>query len=393
MKNIVIIGSTGSVGKNALEIIRAHRDLFHVTALAADANVDELKLQIEEFKPEVAVMSNPIAAEMLRKFYSGSTRILCGPEGLLEIAVWKGADLVLAASSGSSSLLPVLAAIEAGKTIAFANKELLVMAGRVVMETARRRGVKILPVDSEHNAIFQCLEGERNPAVSVRKIILTGSGGPLRDVPRENFRGLSKETVIRHPRWSMGKKISVDSATMMNKGLEILEARWLFDVGPDRIEVVIHPEAVIHSMVEFVDGTVLAQAGPTDMKLPLIHCLGYPERVNHPELFTRWSEIGSLNFLKPDTDKFPCLGMAIDVARRGDTTLSTVLNAADEIAVAAFLADQIDFADIPSVIERVLSRHQATEHPALKAILSADAWAREEASRSTAQWALPARIG
>ena len=264
------------------------------------------------------------------------------------------------------------------------------MAGRLVMESAARHKVRILPVDSEHNAIFQCLEGERGRD-SIRKILLTGSGGPLRDVPAERFRGLSKETVIRHPRWNMGKKISVDSATLMNKGLEIIEARWLFNIAPDRIEIVIHPEAVIHSMVEFIDGSVLAQAGPTDMKLPLIHCLGYPERVDHPALFTDWAAVGNLNFMKPDIAKFPCLGMALDVARRGDTTLPAALNAADEVAVEAFLSDRIDFADIPIVIERVLARDTAAERPTLDAVLEADARARDEAFRAVRELSSAAR--
>jgi 1-deoxy-D-xylulose-5-phosphate reductoisomerase len=390
VKRIVILGSTGSVGKNALEIVRAHPKRFKVVGLAADSNVDELSPQIAEFKPDAAVLSNPEAAAELKRRGTGSARIIDGAEALRQIAVWPGADLVIAASSGSSSLLPVLDAIAAGRTIAFANKELLVMAGRLVMESAARHQVRILPVDSEHNAIFQCLEGERGRD-SVRKILLTGSGGPLRDVPAERFRGLSKETVIRHPRWNMGKKISVDSATLMNKGLEIIEARWLFDIAPDRIEIVIHPEAVIHSMVEFVDGSVLAQAGPTDMKLPLIHCLGYPERVDHPALFTDWASVGSLNFMKPDVAKFPCLGMALDVARRGDTTLPAALNAADEVAVEAFLADRIDFADIPAVIERTLARDAAAERPTLEAVLEADARARDEAFRAVRELSSAAR--
>lgn len=392
MKRIVILGSTGSVGKNALEIVRAHPDRFRVVALAADSNVEELRLQIQEFRPEAVVLSNPAAAAELRRSGAGPAKVLDGSRALRELAVWPGADLVLAASSGSSSLLPVLDAIDAGRAIAFANKELLVMAGRIVMDAAKKRGVRILPVDSEHNAIFQCLEGERTALEgAVHKIILTGSGGPLRDVPAERFRGIAKETVLRHPRWNMGRKITVDSATLMNKGLEIIEARWLFDITPDKIEIVIHPEAVIHSMVEFVDGSVLAQAGPTDMKLPLIHCLGYPDRVPYPELRTDWARIGRLNFMKPDTAKFPCLAMALECARRGDTTLPTALNAADEVAVDAFLNDRIDFADIPLVIERVLSRDRASERPALEAILDADARAREEALRAVAEFASASR--
>jgi 1-deoxy-D-xylulose-5-phosphate reductoisomerase len=381
VKRIIILGSTGSVGKNALEIVRAHPQRFQVVALAADSNYEELALQIAEFKPQAVVLSNPQASAELKRRGTGSALLLNDRDALRQIAVWPGADLVIAASSGSSSLLPVLDAIAAGRTIAFANKELLVMAGRLVMEAAARHSVRILPVDSEHNAIFQCLEGERSRD-TIRKILLTGSGGPLRDVPAASFRGLSKETVIRHPRWNMGKKISVDSATLMNKGLEILEARWLFDIEPDRIEIVIHPEAVIHSMVEFVDGSVLAQAGPTDMKLPLIHCLGYPNRVPHPELTTDWAAIGKLHFMKPDVAKFPCLGMALEVARKGDTTLPAALNAADEVAVEAFLSDRIDFADIPNVIERVLANDDAAAQPSLATVLAADARAREEALRA-----------
>ena len=378
MKKIILFGSTGSVGMNALEIVRAHPDNFKIVALAAGSNHQLLLEQVAEFKPEAVALADEQAASELHGKLPSGTQLFSGAEGLKELAGWSSGDLMIAASSGSSALVPVLEAIGCKKDIAIANKEILVMAGRIILEASRQAEVRILPVDSEHNAIFQCLEGASG-AHQIRRILLTGSGGPLKDIPFEKFKGLTKEFVVKHPKWTMGKKISVDSATMMNKGLEIIEAHWLFGVEPSQIDVLIHPEAIVHSMVEFVDGSIIAQMGPTDMKLPLIHAMSYPERTVHPELKVGLADMAELHFLKPDLRKFPCLGYALEVARRSDTTLPAVLSAADEMAVDAFLKDKIDFIEIPVIIEKLLKNHSVVEAPALADILEADRWTREEA--------------
>lgn len=379
MKRIILLGSTGSIGLNTLQLVRENPDEFRITALAARSNAGLLRQQIEEFKPEAVSLWDESAARELAAQAPKGTRVLTGADGLRELAAWKNGDIVVAATSGVSSLVPVLAAIEAGKDIALANKELLVMAGRLVTEAVQKRGVRLLPVDSEHNAVFQCLEGSDRS--DVRRIILTGSGGPLKDIPASKFRGISKETVINHPKWSMGKKISVDSATQMNKGLETIEALWLFGVEPEKIKILIHPEAVVHSMVEFTDGSVIAQMGPTDMKSPLLHVLGYPRRIQ-TRTSIRLETIGALHFSEPDPAKFPCLQLAAEAARQKDTTLPCVLSAADEVAVDAFLNDKIDFTDIPHLIETTMRSHQVISKPSLNDILQADLWARQEATRN-----------
>ena len=379
MRKIVILGSTGSIGLNALQVVREHPGEFRVAALAAHSNAEDLLAQAEEFRPEAVCLADPAAVPRIAGRLPSGTRLLAGPEGLAEIARLDSADIVLAASSGSSSLVPVLGAIEAGKRIALANKEILVMAGPVVTRAAEDAGVELVPIDSEHSAIFQCLAAS-GPG-GLHRILLTGSGGPLRDVPSSLFKGMSKETVTRHPRWNMGKKISVDSATLMNKGLEIIEARWLFGVEPERIKVVIHPEAIVHSMVEFVDGSIIAQLGVTDMKSPILYALAFPDRLPAPSRRIDLAEIGSLTFAEPDLGKFPCLGLALEAARQSETTLPCVLNAADEVAVNAFLNDRIDFTDIPRIVESVMAAHRPAANPALDDILSADLWAREESLR------------
>ena len=381
MKKITILGSTGSVGQNALEVLRAHQDKFRVVGLAAGSNEKLLKSQIAEFSPEAVALADAEASSRLSKELPSGVKLYSGPDGSRELVLEGEADLLVAASSGSTSLFAVLDAIEKGTNIAIANKEILVMAGRILTEAATKHGVKLLPVDSEHNAIFQCLEGQDTS--QVRHIFLTGSGGPLKDVPKEDFKGLSPEVAVRHPKWNMGKKISVDSATMMNKGLEIIEARWLFGISPQKIQVWIHPEAMVHSMVEFVDGSILAQMGPTDMKLPLLHVLGYPDRVDYPDFSTSFADLNALHFSKPDFAKFPCLKYAMDVAEKGDTTQAAVLNAADECAVEAFLDGRIDFTEIPEVIEKLLTSHRIVHNPSLEEILQADEWARQEATRWT----------
>jgi len=380
MKNIMVIGSTGSIGRNALEVVRRHPGRFRITGLAAGSNERAILEQAREFKPGTVCLWDRAAAGRLTGQLPSGTKVYAGEDGLLALAEETPAELLIAASSGSSSLVPVLAALRRGISIGIANKELLVMAGHLVIKEARKSGARLLPVDSEHNAIFQCLEGCRRTA-EVRRILLTGSGGPLKDLPEEAFKGLRPEFVIRHPRWSMGPKISVDSATLMNKGLELIEACWLFGVDEDRVRVMIHPEAAVHSMVEFIDGSVIAQMGVTDMKLPLTHVMHYPERANAPSLSPDLAAWRCLNFSEPDLKRFPCLGFAREAAKKRHTTATVVLNAADEVAVGAFLEGGIDFSEIPSVIEKVLTARRPERALTLEEILRADRWAREEAFR------------
>jgi 1-deoxy-D-xylulose-5-phosphate reductoisomerase len=376
IKNISLLGSTGSIGLNTLEVIKSYSHKFKLVALAAHSQDEVVLRQVEEYRPEAVCLVNEEACDRIRKKLTGGVKLFSGSDGLKEIAKWPTGDMVVAATSGSSSLVPVLEAIRCGKDIALANKEILVMAGRIIMEAVREHRIQFLPVDSEHNAIFQCLQG-RLP-VHIRQILLTGSGGPLREMPFGQFRGLKKEFVIRHPKWSMGKKISVDSATMMNKGLETIEAQWLFGVRLDQIKIMIHPEAVIHSMVEFLDGSIIAQMGPTDMKSPLLHALSFPQCLNAPNYRVPLTEVGTLRLMEPNLVKFPCLKHAMKAAAAVDSTLPCVLNAADEVAVNAFLNDKIDFADIPDLIGKVLDCHDKTASPDLKQILETDQWTRNK---------------
>lgn len=377
MKRIILLGATGSIGSNTLQVVREHRERLSVVGLVAHSNDESLLRLVREFRPEAVCLVDAEAASRLRKNAPRDVHIFAGEQGVSEVVKWPSGDMLVAASSGSTSLLPVLEAIGAGKQIAVANKEILVMAGRIVTEAVRKHQVPLLPIDSEHNAIFQCLQGSRR--ADIKRILLTGSGGPLKDLPSTSFKGISKEVVMNHPRWSMGRKVTVDSATLMNKGLEMIEAHWFFGVAVDRIKVLVHPEAVVHSMVEFVDGSIIAQLGPTDMKSPILHVLSYPERWTIPAKGIDLIEVGNLRFSEPDSAKFPCLGLAMEVAKRCDSTLPCVLNAADEVAVGSFLEGRMDFTDIPRVIERVLKAHRAIDVPALSEILSADRWAREEA--------------
>ncbi|NQU74069.1 MAG: 1-deoxy-D-xylulose-5-phosphate reductoisomerase [Candidatus Omnitrophica bacterium] len=378
MKRIAILGSTGSIGVSALDVISALRDEFKVIGLSTNSNVSALTEQIKRFRPKIAcVMSEDKAACLKNSIGKSRTKIVVGLDGLLEIVTHSDVDLVLVAIAGSISLLPLLEAIKAKKQIALASKEALVSGGEVVMKAAKRNNVKILPVDSEHSAIFQCLNGDHKR--SLKKIYLTGSGGPLRRLSKKAFHALVPEEVINHPKWSMGKKISVDSATLMNKGLEVIEAMRLFSIDLDSIEVLIHPEAVVHSMVEFVDGSILAQMAVCDMRIPIQYALGYPERM--PQKFNLRLDLKKINgftFSRPDLKKFPCLKLAYHAARDAGT-YPAVLNASNEEAVLSFLDGRIRFTKIPEVIEKVLSRHRSKDKPALKDILEADKWSREEA--------------
>ncbi|HMM21598.1 MAG TPA: 1-deoxy-D-xylulose-5-phosphate reductoisomerase [Selenomonadales bacterium] len=378
-KPIAILGSTGSVGTQALDVIAAHPEHFSAAVLAAHGNDGLLEEQIERFKPEIAVLADVRSAERLRSRYRGRTQILAGEEGLLEAAVYPGADIVLTSLVGFAGLKPTLAAIGAGKTIALANKETLVAAGELVTSLARANKVQILPVDSEHSAIFQCLCGlERE---NVRKLLVTASGGPFRGKTARELQHVTLEQCLRHPNWSMGRKITVDSATLANKGLEVIEARWLYDMRYDQIEVVVHPQSIIHSMVELVDGAVIAQLGAPDMRGPIQYALTYPGRLASQVPALDFQKMGMLTFEAPDTETFPALQLAYAAGRTGGT-MPCVFNAANEVAVTAFLRNQVRFLDIPLIIGEVMRQHTSTDHPALAEIFAADQWARDRADQS-----------
>jgi 1-deoxy-D-xylulose-5-phosphate reductoisomerase len=368
VKGIAILGSTGSIGQSALAVVDTHPEKLRVVALAAGGNADKLGEQVKKYRPSIAAL----AAER-------------GPECLIEIATHPDADVVLFASSGTAALDAVLAAIDAGKTIALANKEILVMAGSVVMAAAKRKGVAVLPVDSEHNAIHQCLHA-RTPS-EVRKLILTASGGPFRGMAADALAHVTAEDALRHPTWRMGPKITIDSATLMNKGLEVIEARWLFDTGADRIEVLVHPQSIVHSMVEFVDGSVIAQLGVTDMRLPIQYAFSYPERWGAPVPPLDLARAGKLEFEPPDTARFPCLDLAFR-ALRGAEGLSIVLNAANEIAVSAFMDGTLGFPGIPDVIGQAMDAYerQGGGHVAgLADVRAIDGWARAFSARAATE--------
>jgi 1-deoxy-D-xylulose-5-phosphate reductoisomerase len=382
MINVAILGSTGSIGQSALAVVSAHPDRLRVVALAAGENIARFVEQVAAFTPDAIAMSTPRAltdaqAELLRRGIAAKPAALSGAEGLLAVATHPEADVVLFASTGTTALDAVLAAIDAGKTIALANKEILVMAGAIVMEAARHKGVSVLPVDSEHNAIHQCLHGRS--VSDVRQLILTASGGPFRDVPESALQRVTPEEALRHPTWTMGPKITIDSATLMNKGLEVIEARWLFDVGPDRIAVLVHPQSIVHSMVEMIDGSIIAQLGVTDMRLPIQYAFSYPERWSAPLPPLDLARAGRLDFAPPDTGRFPCLALAFR-ALAGDAGLPIVLNAANEVAVAAFLHGRVGFTAIGDLICRAMDAYeQQGVRPVrgLDDVRGIDGWARE----------------
>ena len=378
VKGIAILGSTGSIGQSALSVVDAHPERLRVVALAAGGNVERFAEQVRRYQPAVAALATPAAVDRLRQ--SGvplPPRVACGTDGLVEVATHPEADIVICASSGSAGLEAVLAAVEAGKTAAVANKEVLVMAGDLVTRTAAAHGAAILPVDSEHNAIHQCLDGRR-PG-DVRRLILTASGGPFRRHTAEQMAGVTVAAALKHPTWQMGRKITIDSATLMNKGLEVIEARWLFGIGADRIDVVVHPQSVVHSMVEFVDGSVLAQLGVTDMRLPIQYACSYPERWAAALPPLDLTKTGPLEFEAPDEDRFPCLGLAYQALRAGGS-LPCVLNAANEVAVEAFLQGGLGFPGIADVIRATMEAHVPAPVDSLPAVRAVDAWARQQAA-------------
>jgi 1-deoxy-D-xylulose-5-phosphate reductoisomerase len=375
MKRIAILGSTGSIGRSALAVVDAHAGRLQVVGLAAGENVDLLSAQIARYQPRIVAMASDAAVDRLRANGAAAATAIAGTgrDGLVAVASHPDVELVLCASSGTDGLEGVLAAIEHGKTVALANKEVLVMAGGIVTEAARRRGVTILPVDSEHNAIHQCLNGR--PAAELKRLVLTASGGPFRGWPASDLAWVSAEDALKHPTWRMGRKITIDSATLMNKGLEVIEAHWLFGVGADQIDVVIHPQSVVHSMVELIDGSIIAQLGVTDMRVPIQYAFSFPER--WPALLPPLDLVraGRLEFCAPDTEAFPCLRLAyraLDAAR----SLPVVLNAANEVAVASFLDGRIGFTSIPHVIERTMDEHVPAEVATLAEVRTVDRWAR-----------------
>ncbi len=379
MKQLTILGSTGSIGCNTVRIVKMFPEQFRVKALAARNNVALLAEQIAAVAPDLAVVIDEKYAEDLKARLPRNTKteVLFGPSGYQAAATMPGVDQVVVAMVGAAGLMPTLDAIAAGKDIALANKETLVMAGEVVMQAAARKEVQILPVDSEHSAIFQCMEGHRRKDLD--KIILTASGGPFLSKPSAEFHCIQPKEALKHPTWQMGQKISIDSATLMNKGLEVIEARWLFDLPHERIEVLIHPQSVIHSMVSFRDGAMLAQLGVPDMKGAIAYALSYPKRLDLAQPLPDFAKIGALTFENPDYEKFKCLAMAFDALKRGGT-FPAVLNAANEVAVMAFLSDRITFVQVPDTIKRVMDGHACVDHPNLEEILAADKWARAEAA-------------
>jgi 1-deoxy-D-xylulose-5-phosphate reductoisomerase len=387
MKNIAILGSTGSIGQSALAVVAAHPERLCVVALAAGENAARFAEQVQQCAPVMIAMASDeamsaVTSELRRRGVS-VPRATSGPEGLVEAATHPDVHIVLFASSGTAALGAVLAAIEAGKTIAIANKEVLVMAGGLVMAAARRKGVPVLPVDSEHNAIHQCLHGR--PQSEVKRLILTASGGPFRDVATGALDRVTPDAALRHPTWNMGPKITIDSATLMNKGLEVIEARWLFDTGPDRIDVLVHPQSIVHSMVELVDGSIIAQLGLTDMRLPIQYAFSYPERWAAPLPPLDLARARHLDFEVPDTARFPCLGLAFR-ALRGDPGLPVVLNAANEVAVAAFLEGRLRFTGIPDLIRVAMDAYEENGPATLGTLAdvrAVDSWARDFSVRST----------
>lgn len=379
MKNLAILGSTGSIGVSTLELAAEHPERYRVTTLTAGNNLTRLEEQIRRFRPRtVAVLTAEDARRLRALIGPGGPEVLHGVEGLIACATAAEVDMVVSAIVGAAGLVPTMAAIEAGKDIALANKETLVIAGSLVMDAVARRGVRLHPVDSEHSAIFQSLQGHRRG--DVRRLILTASGGPFRDRALAELRQVTPAAALAHPNWQMGRKISIDSATMMNKGLEVIEARWLFDLPAEQIAVHIHPQSIVHSMVEYIDGSVIAQLGIPDMKTPIAYALSFPERLplNLPPLDL--CALGNLTFSIPDLQRFACLALAYEALRAGGTA-PAVLNAANEVAVEAFLAGEIGFLHIPEVIRATLDRHPVRPLGQIDEVLRVDRWARAEARR------------
>ena len=377
MKHLSILGSTGSIGVSTLEIVAAHPDRFRIIAMTAGRNLELFARQIREFSPRIAAVASAQDIPVLKELCAGlKVEITGGVEGLIAAATADESDMVVAAIVGAAGLVPTAAAIRSGKDIALANKETLVTAGHIFMEMIAEYGVKLYPVDSEHSAVFQSIEGHRSEDIG--KIILTASGGPFLNTPTGQLANVTVQDALNHPNWSMGRKITIDSATMMNKGLEVLEARWLFDVPVEKIDVNIHPQSIIHSMVEYIDGCVIAQLGTPDMKAPIAYALSYPERVATGVKALDLTTFSGLTFHKPDLIKFRCLGLAYQAINAGES-MPAVMNAANEIAVEAFLEGRIRFLQIAEVIERTMDAHQTHELKTIEEVLLADRWGRDKA--------------
>ena len=381
MKNIAILGSTGSIGRQTVDVALAHPELFSVSVLAANASDELLEKQIEALSPELAVLADEAAAARLKARYGGKTRIEGGRDAFIEAAAYPTADIVVTSMMGFAGLAPTMKALETKKDIALANKETLVVAGELVMAKAREMGAAILPVDSEHSALFQCLQGEE--ARCVERIILTASGGPFRGKTQDALKKATVEECLAHPTWQMGQKITIDSATLVNKGLEVIEAHWLYDAPYDAIEVVVHPESIIHSMVGFTDGAVMAQLGPADMRLPIQYALTYPKRQSSTFERLDFSKLAHLSFEKPDTATFRGLPLAYEAGRAGGT-MPCIMNAANEVLVSAFRAGAVGLLGITDVVERVLGEHEGVEEPSLEDVEAVERWARERARELSA---------
>ena len=374
MKNIAVLGSTGSIGTQTLEVVRRNPELFHISVLAANSRDELFEQQIREFEPELAVLADEAAYLRLKSRYSGKTQLAGGRQAFIDAAAFDGVDTVVTSMMGFAGLEPTMKALNAKKNIALANKETLVVAGEIVTRRAKEQGVKILPVDSEHCAFFQCLQGEKMD--SIEKLLLTCSGGPFRGKQRADLVGATKEQVLAHPTWNMGQKITVDSASLVNKGLEVIEAKWLYDVSYDQIQVVVHPQSIVHSMVQFRDGAVIAQLGSTDMKLPIQYALTYPDRVQSSFDRLDFWQMKDLTFSQPDTETFKGLKFAYEAGAMGGS-MPCVFNAANEVAVGAFLKDEIKFLDIYDIIEETMLKRECIVEPTLEELFAEDAWARE----------------
>ncbi len=379
VKKISLLGSTGSIGQSTLSVVEKFPDCFKVVALAAGNNIDALERQVRQFRPAVVSVVSPVAAEALKQRCDGiPVSVLSGVEGMIRVAAADEADITVSAIVGTAGLVPTMAAIRAGKTIALANKEVLVTAGELVMRECRSRGVKLLPVDSEHSAIFQCLHAGANR--DVRNLILTASGGPFRSYTKGDLARVTLAQALRHPNWSMGRKITIDSATLMNKGLEVIEARWLFDMQQEKIKVLVHPQSIVHSLVEYVDGAVVAQLGMPDMKGPIAYALSYPERLEEVSPPLDLARVGALTFEEPDRERFPCLAYAFDALNAGGS-MPAVLSAANEVAVKYFLEEKIGYNDVARVIRATMDRHAPQSVQTVEDALKADLWARQEAEK------------
>jgi 1-deoxy-D-xylulose-5-phosphate reductoisomerase len=381
MRRVVVLGSTGSIGRSTLEVIASHPDKLRLLGAAARTRIDLLAEQLARFEPPLAsVWEESAARELARR--TGRPEVWTGAAGLTRLATHPDADVVVVATSGREALIPLVRAIQAGKRVALASKELLVMAGSLIMRLVREHGTSLIPIDSEHAALFQCLQGVERSHVA--RLVVTGSGGPLWGLSAAERRSVSRDVVLAHPKWRMGPKITVDSATLMNKGLEVIEAQWLFDLELSRFQVVIHPEAAVHAVVELVDGTCLAQMSACDMRLPIQYALSHPERWTSPVPRRSLTELGGLRFFEPDVEQFPCLRLALDAAAAGGT-MCAVLNGANDAAVHAYLEGQMEFGDLPRVIAETMEQHRPVAHPTLDEVLDADAWARRTAAERILQ--------